>query len=478
MDNVRAFANIVWTQRFWVLSALCAIVGTVCWNMATSDLSAEFTKRKGTIEGAFNNVSSIERDPVHPNDDVNAGDREQAKLQRDYVLKVWQELYDRQRAEVLFWPESISKEFVEYMEKRKFGDNIRSDMRGFYHDYIETRFDALLEIVAAKKTAKRGAASGGYGGGYGGGLGGEEGGYGGGYAGAMGDAGLEEEDYLVLWLDQEKLQQQLLFKTKPSDMKVWVTQEDLWVYETLLEVIAKTNQARGATIPDNTAVRAIMTLQVGSAAASKSTGQVFIPQPAEGGAAGGFGGEMGGFGGEMGGYGGEMGGYGGEMGGEMGGYGGEMGGFGGEMGGYGGEMGGMEGGGDATLTANRYLDAEGNPDPGGEGGSFGTTEFRQLPIRMKLMMDQRWIPRILIECANATLPIEVKQLRINPEKSGSGLTGRSNRGPSSRGLQGMAPDPNLAEVEIRGVVYIYKEPDSVELSIPGDDENALADESI
>ena len=46
------------------------------------------------------------------------------------------------------------------------------------------------------------------------------------------------------------------------------------------------------------------------------------------------------------------------------------------------------------------------------------TEFRRLPIRMVLMMDERWLPKVLVECANSPLPIEVQRLRINREKSG------------------------------------------------------------
>ena len=466
MDKVRAFANIIWTQRFWVLSVLGTIVGVVCWNMASSELDAEFTKRKSAIETNYNAVKTINGMLNHPNDSVNEGDKLQAVQQRDFVLKIWQELYDRQRTEVLYWPETISKEFVDYMEKRKFGDSIKSDMRGFYHNYIEKQFDVLLAKVEAKKGATRGGSSSSYGGEMGG-YGGEMGGYGGaGATGGAGGADSQEEDYLILWLDQEKLQRKLAFKTKPSAMKVWVTQEDLWVYETLLDVIAKTNKAVGATRPDNTAVRAIMTLQVGNAAASPSTGQVLIPQATGG--AGGMGegmGGMGGYGGEMGGYGGEMGGYGGEM----GGMGGEMGGYGGEMGGYG--EGGMGGdGGDAALTANRYLGPDGKP-VAGDSGSYGSTEFRKLPIQMKLYMDQRKIPRVLIECANAALPIEVKQVRIDADQSGSGVVGGASRGTSSRSISGVAPDPNLAEVEIRGVVYIYNEPDTETLTVPGDDES-------
>lgn len=256
-----------------------------------------------------------------------------------------------------------------------------------------------------------------------------------------------------------------------------MTQEDLWVYETLLHVIADTNKARGATRPDNTAVRVIVSLEVGRAASPKSTGTVYIPVQSEGGDLGGRGGEygeLGGYGGgEFGGYGGgEFGGRGGEYGGgEFGGYGGgEFGGRGGEYGGRGGEG----GGGDEALLANRYLDSEGNPDPG-TGDTVGSAEFRQLPIRMNLMMDERWIPRILIECANAALPVEVKQLRINPDKAGGNFGGRATGGRGSR-IRGLSDDANLADVEIRGVVYIYNPPATEQLTIPGDDEAAGADE--
>ena len=118
------------------------------------------------------------RDQFHPNDDVIKGDTQQAQAQRDLVKQVWQELYTAQRTGVLKWPETIGEEFVAYMQNRKFGDNISEVMRGFYHNYIQNRFDSLLEIVKAKKLAN-GRSTGGRGGGYGGEFGGEYGGYGG-----------------------------------------------------------------------------------------------------------------------------------------------------------------------------------------------------------------------------------------------------------------------------------------------------------
>ena len=479
MDQVRAVLKAMWQQQFWVLSALGSIVVLICWMKAAGDLDSQFSKRKGDIDGHFTAMSALSTEVVHPNDKVNEKDEEQAQQQRDYVGKVWEELYERQRKEVLYWPEVLGKEFVEYIEKKQFGDNVNSKMRNTYWNYIRNRFDGLVEIVDALKIESRRPGGGR---GYGDEIEGGPGGYGGPGSYGRGNSVIletDQEDYLVQWLDQEKLQQQLDFKMLPSVTQIWVAQEDLWVYETLLRIIAATNKQRGATRPDNTAVRAIMALEVGRSAsqASRSKGNILIPSGSRDGfGRGEYGGGMeGGYGGGMeGGYGGGMeGGYGGE------GYGGGMEGGMGGMGGYGGMEGGREGGDgeedDSRFLSMRYLDEDGMPHPG-EAESFGQ-EFRQLPIRMVLMMDQRWIPQVLIECANAALPVEVKQLRVNPDQSGAGFSsgrgrGMSGYGKSMRGasMQSLASDKNLAQVEIRGVVYIYNEPDQEALGLPGDQE--------
>ena len=40
-------------------------------------------------------------------------------------------------------------------------------------------------------------------------------------------------------------------------------------------------------------------------------------------------------------------------------------------------------------------------------------EFKRLPVRMRLWMDQRWLPHLISECANAPLQVEVQEVRIN-----------------------------------------------------------------
>ena len=96
------------------------------------------------------------------------------------------------------------------------------------------------------------------------------------------------------------------------------------------------------------------------------------------------------------------------------------------------------------------------------------------------MMDQSWIPHVLVECANAALPVEVKKLRINPDQSGVGFGTRGSPGRSSsqRGLGSLGDDDSLVEVELQGVVYIYNQPDKTKLGIPDQlEQDQLADAS-
>lgn len=453
MDQVRAIAKVIWQQRFWVLSVLGLLIAVICWKMAAGELDAQFATRKSAIDGMFTAIQGLKNKSVHPNPVVNETEEAVVAEQTQIVQSVWNTLYNKQKDSVLKWPKELGPQFVEYIEKLKFKDPIDSSMRSIYQNYIGKRFDGLLEIVQAQKLAEGSSGAGG-------GYGGREGGYGGGefgrggegaYGGAA-DTGAIVEDYIVQWPEQDKLRAKLSFReAKPSAMQIWVTQEDLWVYETLLNVIARTNEARGATRPDNAAIRTILALEVGaSASMGLSPGQIYMPSAAPGGGMGGEGGMMS--------RGAE---YGGGMpGGEM-----SMGRDGmGEMGGYGGEGGGDPAAMDAALLAGRYLD-----DAGAPAADVGT-EYRQLPIRMDLVIDQRYIPRLLIECANSPLPIEVKQLRINPDKSMEGFGGQGGGGAYSSMTSSSGPvDPIYVQLLLKGSVFIYNEPTSDPGAAPADD---------
>src|SRR5262249_39108859 len=89
---------------------------------------------------------------------------------------------------------------------------------------------------------------------------------------------------------------------------------------------------------------------------------------------------------------------------------------------------------DDSLLIGRYVDKDGKPTSAPEGDTE-TKEFKRLPIRMQLVMDQRWLPHLLTECANAPLQVEVQEVRVNPSDSGAmgGMGGRNYPSVSSSG---------------------------------------------
>jgi hypothetical protein len=203
-------------------------------------------------------------------------------------------------------------------------------------------------------------------------------------------------------------------------------------------------------------VRVIEALDVGrpAAQASQATGRLLLLD--EAGIGGGGAGAMAGRGGGMEGAGRES-----------------LGGLEGARGGIGGPISEEEEKG--MLLSGRYLDPQGNPiDSVGAAGptAFGI-EYKRLPVRMKLLMDQRWLTHLIAECANAPLQVEVREVRINPPatSSGGGYDSRMGSFAPSRGSgrEGEAlafpAEPNVVPVEIKGMIYIFNEPDPAVLQV-------------
>lgn len=451
MDQLRMVLNWFKRQHFWVLCIALAAIALACWYSAANALHNQFVQNERTIKQEFDAQSRLRQQSFHANDAINNRQLEEIKKQGDSVAATWQRLYDRQRQEVLKWPDQLSEKFRSYVARLKFGDPIPVDLRNNYLNYVEGHLKSLLAHVKARELKGDGRA-------------------GSGYRARSADRGSrgsrerggsregDQEDYIVEWLDQGEVRDELYMSQTPSSTRIWVTQEDLWVYHTLLQIIANTNEAAGADRNSNAAVRVIESLEVGrpAAKASLETGRLLLL------------GESG-----VGGMGGDPRAAGGRGGVPAGG----RGSFGTLEGGRGGAEGTLsEAEEKAMLLSGRYLDASGNPiaSVGQAGASAFGVEYKRLPVRMRLIMDQRWLTHLIAECANAPLQVEVREVRINPSTAQGG--GRGYEGqtatftPSRRsGREGEAvefpPEPNVVPVEIQGMIYIFNEPDPAVLQV-------------
>ncbi len=202
--------------------------------------------------------------------------------------------------------------------------------------------------------------------------------------------------------DRNRVWERFSWPGTPNTQQIVNAQEDLWVYEALVRIIRNTNE--GATAQYNATVKEIHALQIGARA-------VLSWQNAEGSVLGVE------------------------------------------------KAAGMSGDSDEGA---RYVDDEGkllSPE-----ATPPYAEFKMMPIYMKLDIVQTKIPKLLTECANSDMPVEVRNVRLNP---GTGtaidltrLAGNETTGPVSIVPPETTPATSVViPVEIEGIICIYNPPD-------------------
>jgi hypothetical protein len=484
MDKVKAQLALVKQHSFWVMCGGILIVCLVSWYMSTKAINSEREKQLTDIKQVFDGLKTIrDGNPKHPNASTEQGMEVLNRAKSEDVLKAWQMQFDRQ-ADILVWPPSFREDpaFIQQVEKLRpievvpFPTPITSDIdqnsRRLYRDYITTEIPHLAEIIGATFVATAAAGGtgddgfgGGYGAGPGGGLGAIGGGIGGGlsglgggiggasgsypggasgYAGGPGTDGsglpLIEDKSIVLWNPAN--QQQLLnthfgFVTReiaPTTLEVLYAQEDLWVLENIMQIIREANG--DATARHEAAIKYIDFVRLGRSAIGLA-GNI-TPVGAVAGAMGGMDGGMmpGGMmsSGAMGGPG-AVGTAGADVAGATAGTGSPDGGMTSEMPGGMGAMGGMMGGAAVAVDPayGRYVDEKYAPlDPAKLRSALTSQNkddallavAKRMPVRLRFRIDQRKMNKLLAECGNSKLPVEVRQVRLNrpaaPEGGGTG----------------------------------------------------------
>lgn len=485
MEQVKAILAWMTKHHFWLLSGLAVLISTLVWYLAAGDLTTRKEENRKIIDAAFSGQQQIIGQQLHPNDEVNERQQQEITKLAEETKAIWQDLYDRQRRDVLKWPAQLPEMFRRDIEKKQFGDEISVDRRAQYGDYIRGRFKDLPKLIEANELIEEGPGVLKPGGAFGGG-----GGFGGGGTGGFSnptEVQLDENgnpieiEYTVFWSpeDQERIRKDLDWPTTQSHWRIWVTQEDLWVYETMLRAIAATNASVNADRQSNAAITDIAALQVGRAAAkeSRTKGRIKRLQSAS-----------------------SLMGEGGEEAPPAEGT--------GEEEAMSEESFGDTGSGEALSTAEekavrlsrRYVDAQGAPisvapddlplDP----ATFGQ-EVKRLPVRMVLRMDTRAIAKLQSELANADLQIQITELRVgvNPGESGGGYSGGGEGGYGGGGGFGQGGafgggannqqinvfdrKPNMKPVVIQGIVLIFNPPNPTVLE-GGGGEDSAADASM
>jgi hypothetical protein len=485
-EQIRPYVAAFAKYHFWILSLLVPLVLVPLLILGTGSLDTKITAQKSQIEGHVSALTSVQGIAEHPNDVWSKAVEEQTQKIQEETLAEWGRFWEDQQF-LRVWPEKLGPDFLKAIGRLRPGANLE---RKILLRYQNTVPDLVRELpprmgtvdLMVDDTAAAGAPGGGDSGLRGGGFG--EGGPRG--PGFMGDGGprgggpgrpvptATGSTAVVMWRaeDQKRLFESFKWDKPPSTAQVMLAQEELWVYGVFCDVIKKANAA--ATGAFDAPIAAVDELAVGYLAAEDNPGgqgggRIFMPQLATP-----AGGEMPGDGGLPPGGGGEFGTGAPAAAGRpahprFGGTGAAGPGMpGGEMPTGGGDPGADASGGvpagspDDALREWIYVDFSGKPLSAAELATEPSAKMVHLmPFVLRTVMDQRQLDALLADLAAAPVPIDVRQVRINPGATGSQAPGGRPMGPAEPSFS--APDragrPFDVVVEIRGSVGLVPKPD-------------------
>ncbi len=418
----------VWLQKnyFWVLIAVLAVASLSGWLVSMWRLAKDTQQRLQAIKSTEDSIRTVANVPNHPNRHTERHMQEVITRLSEDVYEAWQQQYDRQRA-LLTWPPILGQEFISIVSrlqpieaKVKFGPDQKEELdvtlRQRYRDFIDRELPKLADIIVAH------------------------------WSGASPTANprtAPTKPPVVLWApsDQAALQRSNFDwgGRFPTTLEVLYAQEDYWVVRSIMEIIKATNG--DVEHRYQAAVKTIEFIDIGrravfpTSAGGGTGGFVGAGAPAGGDHVDAAGGIVGSF---------PMSG----MPGVMSGAGGGMAAVGGNEIARGDTLGPATTGPLSDPGDYRYVDLRFEPLTAQRiRSAFDSTNpddaflmvAKRMPVRIRLKVDQRKLPKLLAECGNARMQLEVKQVRINqaPRRGAAVGTG----GSFGSGAIGSAPPP-------------------------------------
>jgi hypothetical protein len=444
-EQMQQVLKVAGKHHFWILCGVVALVAVGIFASASGDLARRYDERAAALDGKYSTAEGVLNTATPPNDRVIAATKEDIQKAKNDVLKAWEFLYKLQKDKNP-WPAELGKEFKAVIDSVGHDGEIPLLYREAYRDFISKHYEPLFDIIDIRQEALL-----------------DENGkvikkvFNYNLPGIWDDfedkleAGVYTKELhgKVVWESPEVLALGASWTAAPATFQVRLAQEDLWVYEALLRIIRDTNE--GATSYHNAAIKRIAAMHIGAA------GSAAFAMSSGGGST--------------------------------------------DDGEYDDDGGGGGGGGvyyattgmgsESALLQGRYVGEKGEPLAHDAAHPFA--EFKMMPVRLVLLMDQRKIPDLLVNCANSSMPVEVKKVVIRPGAGGvsldlramsgggrgggggggsdeddygggeDGLDGGGGSGVRSGTVGGVLADSVDLPVEVQGVIFIFNPPDREKL---------------
>ncbi|MEY3206110.1 MAG: hypothetical protein RLZZ21_2441 [Planctomycetota bacterium] len=432
-ENVRQTLGVIAKYHFWILATLVpAIALTVLW-IGNSALTVRIKQQRQKIQSTLGQISSVTSVSPHPNAEwAKVIDGESTKISAE-TLAEWQQLWESQ-ADLRTWPDDLGvDDFLPAAATVAPGGRLERKYLLRYQKFVP-RFARSLPVRLGVKDEMVEAAT---------------------PAGrqpdrpdAMAAAALIETTWNAA--DQKKLYDSFVWDAPPTTTQVLVAQEELWVYGALCDVIGQFNARKKAQGSRELPIAMIDELAVGyraakDALAAAEAKRIVIPAGAPEAAVGGPV-DADGF----------------------------------AIAPAPGDAppdDPMAAGGTGEAVVNPrfesgakaasedsyrnliYVDFAGKPLTAAQLGTVPDARMVHLvPFVFKGVIDQRELDGLLVALASANLPIDVREVRINPGAGGA-AAGSASAPPAGAGA-GRRYD---VRVELRGTVALATAPDEAAL---------------
>ena len=466
-ESIQPYVRAIIKYHFWLLAVLMPL--TLVPLAFTSDamLLRDIEKRKEEIESKKKAAEAINSRVVdgleefgHPKEDWIGQAEEATEKIRKAVLNQWRSFWDEQQS-LREWPSELGEDFIRRVTRLQPDQPLSPNLLERYQNTIRrivrklpSRIDAAEEMNDTESNLTgRGRPSPRLSG---------------------GPTDEPKDSHTVIWdtADQSELFDSFNWEKVPSTLQIFLANEELHCYELICDIIRDANEE--ATGRHNATIAVIEQLAVGYRAAEENPGGLNGNRIQQSFVAGGD--EFGGMGMDMG-----MGMDGMSEGGRPmnprfsnSGSSGMM--PGGLGGGFPGDPGFSEPGfedeaeNDELLKNWIYVDFAGKPLTAEElEGSLDAKIAHFVPFVLRGQVDQRKLDRLLQTFAKHTVPIDIRQVRINPGQTGE--LGSSDRGIPPRGgfREGQVTGEDIRrydlDVEIRGTIALATKPDPALLGI-------------
>ena len=413
---------------FWIVLGVLSLFAVVIWWLGTSAVATARNADIATINGYFTTIGAAA--PTANQATVDAIQKQVASRQKS-MMDAWKRVYDNQRKEP-FWPlqeldpngavikPGLPKEFVEAAQKLpppewipmvrgQMAEQLTEPLKEIYRNYAKRQIADLCAIVGSNHriAERRGPATA--------------------QPATRADATDEAQPGEVcVWVtaSQQAAAGMLTFPegANPSTQEIIYAQGNVWAYQALFNIIRATNESFKETNPRkepaqhyNAPVKIIHEISIGErfpfkedearpgAAGNPEEPEIPIPEVLK-------------------------------------------------------------------RAANRYINergkrlkgeellALGNPRAPDADPSRSYAQYKLAPVFMRLEVDQRFLGRLLVECANAPLTVEVKDVTFNILGHADRAAATANDAPGPN--EGPKETKNFYDmtVDITGSILVYFPP--------------------